>query len=234
MGKYRSEWKYCIDNVSLQPIKERLLAIMDRDSHANENGNYEIHSLYFDDFQNTCARENMAGDGIRYKYRIRYYGNNSHLLFLEKKSKNNSFCNKRSCKITKEQFERIIDDDVGDLFWETQDKLLQEFCLAVVSKGFKPKVIVNYEREAFVEPINNVRITFDSSISSSNSFDQFLDSDYRKVPILPENMNVMEVKFDDVLPAYIRKMLQVERVNQRSFSKYYLCRIALQDFLNIQ
>ena len=64
MGKYRSEWKYCIDNVSLQPIKERLLAIMDRDSHANENGKYEIHSLYFDDFQNTCARENMAGDGI--------------------------------------------------------------------------------------------------------------------------------------------------------------------------
>ena len=70
MGKYRSEWKYCIDNVSLQPIRERLLAVMDRDSHANENGKYEIHSLYFDDFQNTCARENMAGDGIRYKYSV--------------------------------------------------------------------------------------------------------------------------------------------------------------------
>lgn len=233
MGKYRSEWKYNIDNAALQPIRERLLAVMDHDIHANENGKYEIHSLYFDDFQDTCARENVAGEGIRFKYRIRYYNDNSENIVLEKKSKNNSFCNKRSCKLTREQYDRIISDDVSDLFWNTQDELLKEFCVAISSKGFRPKVIVDYEREAFVEPINNIRITFDSCISASDSFDHFLDEDYVKIPIMSGSRSVLEVKFDDVLPAYIRKVLQVESINQRSFSKYYLSRIAMQEYYRI-
>lgn len=230
MGKYRSEWKYCIADTLLQSMRERLIAIMDHDSFATESGKYEIHSMYFDDFCNTCANENAAGDGIRYKYRIRYYNDNSQFLKLEKKSKNNSFCNKRSCTLTREQYERIMNDDVSDMFWDDTDLLLKEFYLAIMSRGFSPKVIVNYEREAFVESINNIRVTFDSSISASDSFEHFLERDYRKIPILPENMNVLEVKFDEVLPEYIRKMLQIEKVNQRSFSKYYLCRIAMQDF----
>ena len=73
MGKYRSEWKYSISISHATQIRERLEAVLERDVHAKENGKYEIHSMYFDDFQNTCARENVAGDGIRYKYRIRYY-----------------------------------------------------------------------------------------------------------------------------------------------------------------
>lgn len=230
MGRYRSEWKYCIHDTPQQTIKEHLAAVMDRDIHAKESGRYEIHSLYFDDFQNTCARENAAGDGIRYKYRIRYYDDEPEKLFLEKKSKYNSFCNKRSCSLAVEQFERIMRDDVGELYWDTQDKLLKEFCVAVLTKGFRPKVIVNYEREAFVEPINNVRITFDSGISASDSIESFLKRDYRKIPILPQKMNVMEVKFDEVFPAYLRRIVQLETVHQRSFSKYCLSRIAVQDW----
>lgn len=233
MSKYRSEWKYCLDDTSLELIRERLIAVMDRDSHAGESGKYEIHSLYFDDFRNSCAIENNAGDGIRFKYRIRYYNDNSGRLTLEKKSKNNSFCHKTSCKLTLEQYEKIVNDDVTDLVYDEDNPLLQEFCLAIITKGFRPKIIVNYEREAFVEPINNIRITFDRAISASDSFEDFLACDYRKIPILPERKSVLEVKFDDVLPAYIRKVLQVESVTQQSFSKYYLCRIAMQDLYKI-
>ena len=112
MGRYRSEWKYSISISHASKIRERLEAVLERDVHAKENGKYEIHSMYFDDFQNTCARENVAGDGIRYKYRIRYYDNDSENLFLEKKSKNNSYCYKQSYKLTLEQYNKILDDDV--------------------------------------------------------------------------------------------------------------------------
>lgn len=229
MRKYRSEWKYSISNSHATQIRERLEAVLERDVHAKENGKYEIHSMYFDDFQNTCARENVAGDGIRYKYRIRYYDHDSEKLFLEKKSKNNSYCYKQSYKLTLEQYNKILDDDVGDILWEG-NKLFQEFCLAILTKGFRPKVIVSYEREAFVEPISNVRITFDSNISASDEFDRFVTGDYSRVPIIDERKSILEVKFDDVLSAHIRKMIQVEKINQRSFSKYYMGRITIQDF----
>lgn len=229
MGKYRSEWKYSISISHATQIRERLEAVLERDVHAKENGKYEIHSMYFDDFQNTCARENVAGDGIRYKYRIRYYDNDSENLFLEKKSKNNSYCYKQSYKLTFEQYNKILDDDVGDMLWE-ENKLFREFCLAILTKGFRPKVIVNYEREAFVEPISNVRITFDSNISASDEFDRFVTGEYYRVPIIDKHLNILEVKFDDVLSAHIRKLIQVEKVNQRSFSKYYMSRISIQDF----
>lgn len=231
MGRYRSEWKYSISNLHAAQIRERLLAVLERDAHAKSNGKYEIHSLYFDDYQNTCAKENVAGDGIRYKYRIRYYDNDSEHIFLEKKSKNNSYCNKQSCRLTIEQYNRILEANVGDILWEG-DELLREFCLAILTKGFTPKVIVNYEREAFVEPITNVRVTIDSSISASDDFDKFINGAYTRVPILDENMNILEVKFDDVLSSYIRKLIQVEKVNQRSFSKYYMSRISIQEFNN--
>lgn len=229
MRKYRSEWKYSISNSHATQIRERLEAVLERDVHAKENGKYEIHSMYFDDFQNTCARENVAGDGIRYKYRIRYYDHDSEKLFLEKKSKNNSYCYKQSYKLTLEQYNKILDDDVGDILWEG-NKLFQEFCLAILTKGFRPKVIVSYEREAFVEPISNVRITFDSNISASDEFDRFVTGDYSRVPIIDRHKNILEVKFDDVLSAHIRKLIQVEKVNQRSFSKYYMSRISIQNF----
>lgn len=72
--KYRSEWKYCEEEAQLLSLKERLTAMLNYDSYAGENGKYEIHSLYFDDYKDTCARVNVAGEGKRFKYRIRYYG----------------------------------------------------------------------------------------------------------------------------------------------------------------
>ena len=234
MAKYRSEWKYYMDNASLLPIRERLLAIMDRDAHANEEGKYEINSLYFDDFNNTCAIKNESGEGIRFKYRIRYYNDDSSNIYLEKKIKNNSFCNKRSCSLTEEQYNSIMNEDVESYMYDDSNKLLQEFCIDIISRGFRPKVIVSYEREAFVELINNIRITFDSSISASDSFDDFLKGTFSRIPIISDSKSVLEVKFDDVLPAYIRKTLQVESVIQRSFSKYYYSRIAIQDFHKIK
>lgn len=230
MGIYRSEWKYCINDTTLSSLRERLSAVMIHDPHADENGKYEIHSLYFDDFFNTSARNNVDGVSKRFKYRIRYYNNNTEFICLEKKIKNNSFGSKDNCLLTKEEYRQIVTDDVSDLYWSTDKKLLRDFCLDISSYGFRPKVIVDYEREAFVEPISNVRITFDRIISASDDIEDFLDGSYSRIPIIPDKMNVMEVKFDEVLPAYIRKIIQVGRVNQRSFSKYYLCRVAMQNF----
>lgn len=66
-------------------LKGKLAKVLQMDPYAGENGKYVIHSLYFDDYKNTCARENVAGEGKRFKFRIRYYGDDSGRLWLEKK-----------------------------------------------------------------------------------------------------------------------------------------------------
>lgn len=226
--KYRSEWKYCEGEAELLAVKERVSAVLEHDSFAGETGKYEIHSLYFDDYKDTCARENVDGEGKRFKYRIRYYGDNSEKLWLEKKEKKNNYCHKRKCAVSVEEYKAILEGRAMDVFWNTEDKLLKEFCIDIVTKRFVPRVIISYEREAFVELISNVRITFDYNVSASDQVESFLEGNYLRVPILDKKKHVLEVKFDDVLPSYLKGILQVNVLGQRSFSKYYLGRIAVQ------
>ena len=97
--------------------------------------------------------------------------------------------------------------------------------------NYKPKVIIDYERVAYVEEITNVRITFDMKISASYELDKFLDNDYRKFYIMPSNMNLLEVKFDHILPSYIKNILELNSMNQTSFSKYYFGRKIVDSYM---
>ena len=60
--QYRNEWKYVCDSQLLAVTEDRLKAVLRRDSHnENDDWGYEIHSLYFDDLTNSCAKENDYG-----------------------------------------------------------------------------------------------------------------------------------------------------------------------------
>ena len=63
--------------------------------------------------------------------------------------------------------------------------------------------------------------------------DKFLNGDYLKVPVLEKGKHVLEVKFDEILPSHIKNLIQSKVLLQRSFSKYYLGRLAVQDKKNI-
>lgn len=230
--KYRSEWKYLEHNSLLMQIKERISGVLDLDTHSSEDGHYSIHSLYFDDLYNTCTKENEAGDRIRYKYRIRYYGNNTDYITLERKEKYNGYCYKKSCKLTRDEYIHLVDGDCSEIIWNTDKEVLREFALAIMTRGFGPKVIIDYERAAFVEPISNIRITFDQCISASDEIDLFLDGNYHTHPIVDSDRGVLEVKFDDILPTYVYRMITNSSLTQQAFSKYYLGRKAIQDVYN--
>ena len=70
----------------------------------------------------------------------------------------------------------------------------------------------------------HVRVAFDRNIRSGSDFTRFFDEDLPVRPILPEGTNLVEVKFDELLPDYIYEILQTGMLHQTSFSKYYLCR----------
>lgn len=152
-------------------------------------------------------------------------------IVLEKKEKIEGRCHKKSCKITVEEYNNIISEDLTDLIFETEKKLIKELAIDMLIHNYTPKVIIDYERIAYVEEITNVRITFDMKISASYELENFLDGDYQSFYVLPSGMNVLEVKFDDILPSHIRNIVESYRFTQGSFSKYYYSRKILDCYM---
>lgn len=231
MKKYRNEWKFVCTNSNLKLLDARIKGVLFIDSHAKNNGKYYVHSLYFDDYKNSCAIENDMGLSKRYKWRIRFYDNYEKKLFLEKKEKIYGRCHKKQCELSEFEYNKILNLDVLELFWKTEKKLLKEFCLAIINRQFKPKVIIDYERTAYIEEITNIRITLDTNITASYDFNNFTSGNYIKIPIQDINYHVLEVKFDYILPSYIRNIICSYGFSQTSFSKYYLGIKKIQEVL---
>jgi len=89
---------------------------------------------------------------------------------------------------------------------------------------FRPVVIVEYERIPYVYQNGNVRVTFDINMSSSANLTDFLSSELPKRPIMPAGQYLMEVKFDEYLPDFIYRSLDLGQLQQTAYSKYYLSR----------
>ena len=58
---YRHEFKYVIDPIQLESLRERLPVVLSGDPYAGPAGVYEVRSLYFDDYRNSCYKENEDG-----------------------------------------------------------------------------------------------------------------------------------------------------------------------------
>lgn len=227
---FRHEYKFMITVPQSIILQERISTLMKRDSYGDERGSYEIRSVYFDDKQNSCYFQNEAGTDPRAKYRIRCYNASDQRIVLEKKIKQNGMNKKLQQDLTKEQYHMLVTDSlehhqVGlpESFHE-EPPLVQELLFRRQTQLMIPKIIVAYERIPFVEKVGNVRVTFDNGISSSKDFADFFAEDLHKRPIMPVGETLMEIKFDEFIPGYIKEALEVGRLSQSTFSKYYLCR----------
>ena len=204
----------------------RLKSVMSLDIH-QEGDCYEIRSLYFDDAWDRCMDENEAGVDQREKYRIRIYDPKSDVIHLEIKEKNSGLTKKRSCDLSREECLAIME---GSLPLKLDGRApLNSLQMQMRCAKMEPKVIIAYERTAFVHPSGNVRITFDRNIMASRCCCEFLEDRVSGMtPVLPSGMHVLEVKYDEFLPDVIAQQLEIGKLRKTAFSKYYLGRLAVQ------
>lgn len=227
---YRVENKYLVSDAELCVIGHRLRPFMESDR--NQQGeSYEIRSIYFDDLRDSCLEENDAGVDARRKYRIRSYGPDFDFLRLEIKEKLNGYTRKYSCPISMAEYEGIMQG--GGSLGFAERKPLNELLLRMRMDMLRPKVIIAYERSAFIHPSGNVRVTFDRNILACREPEEFFSPALSgAVPLLPRGMHVLEVKFDELLPDALARQLETGRLQKSAFSKYYLGRLALnQEFV---
>ncbi|MDO4407385.1 MAG: polyphosphate polymerase domain-containing protein [Eubacteriales bacterium] len=221
--KFRHELKYLCSMAELKMLETRLQDVMRPDPHAGKDGCYLIRSVYFDDLYDRCLNENESGVSPREKWRVRIYNCSDKRISLECKRKEYGMIQKKSCRLTREQTERMMDLDFIPVTGQNPP-LLNKMLYLQQTRLMQPKVIVQYLRKPFVCDEGNVRVTFDMNISSSPAFDRFFMEDIPERPVLPKGQHLLEVKFDEYLPDYIYHAIQMTNMRLETFSKYYLCR----------
>lgn len=223
MRKYRHEIKYMISLTEAEILKQYLNKIMTLDTFAyNQDGSYEIKSLYFDDAFSTAFYEKIDGVLYRKKYRIRIYNNSKERIKLECKYKHNNMTSKDSCLISLDTYSKIIDGNIQDI--QEKQPLLVKFIDEMKFKLLKPSVIVKYNRLAYTYPVSDVRVTFDSLISNEGfNFNLFNKNSPTFKPIKP-NMIVLEVKYNDILPRMIADIISMTSINKEAVSKFQRCK----------
>lgn len=218
----REEKKYLIGLEEALSKAGCLEQVMIPDSHNGPHG-YLVRSLYFDTVYDTDYEEKQSGVELRRKIRLRTYDPSADSAKLEMKQKQGSRQLKRSLTVSRDDAYRIIEGDLTPLL-SYSDPFAAEIYAFMQMKCYRPKTIVEYNRKAFIAKENNIRVTFDSNlVSTESSFDLFSDCLNMNYVLDPYDV-VMEVKYNGFLLEYIRSLINSTDRSETSVSKYVLAR----------
>jgi len=221
--KMRHEQKYFINEADAWLLGRRLPLVMKRDENSDENGEYFIRSLYFDDNEDSAFFDKLAGVQNRDKYRIRIYNLSDKVIKLERKSKRGDYITKSSLTISRSLCDQLIAGDTNHL-QHAADPLLQDFYVQMVTKGLHPAVIVDYVREAFVYPVEDVRVTLDKHLRSGLYSHDLFSPNVVTVPPVTDPTVILEIKYNRKMPDMIPGLVDVVESQRCAISKYTLCR----------
>ncbi|MGN7358026.1 polyphosphate polymerase domain-containing protein [Paenibacillus sp. SAF-054] len=222
-NKLRHELKYYLHLHEYIALRQRISAYLTMDRNSVHPDGYGIRSLYFDGLQQHSLYDKNNGVFRRDKYRIRVYNGSDSKITLERKSKFGDYINKVSAPLTKEEYALILAGDAAFLS-DKDHPLLQEFYMALVHSGFRPSVIVDYMREAYIYELGNVRITFDKRLAAGMNTVDVFDPALVLEEALPPALTIMEIKYDSYLPDGIRQLVQPDRHIRSAISKFVICR----------
>lgn len=222
----RHELKFFISPLQYQVLSRTLKATLNPDPNGDENNQYHIRSLYFDTAYDSALYDKINGTANRDKYRIRIYNFSDQMIRLECKSKFRDLISKRSVRITRDLAEQLISADPTGLE-STASGLVSDTFREMRTNLLHPVVIVDYLREAYLHPAEEVRITFDMQLRSGlNSVDMF-NPYLPTVPPFDHDEIILEVKYNQVLPPYIANLLTYalrDGACRSAISKYVYCR----------
>ncbi len=218
----RLEAKYFISQADCRAMSTALDNALERDSHDKGKG-YFIRSIYFDSLENRAFEEKMAGIEKRKKIRLRLYDFDSNKVKLEVKSKLNNSIFKESMWISKKHAKELQEGNYEALPGY-ENALARKVYAEFTHYCYSPVVVVDYVREAFLWPFNNVRITFDQGIKANSIDLNMFDRGIFMKPLLGQNLAVLEVKFDHFLPEWLKSLIRMRSCNS-AISKYCIGRL---------
>jgi hypothetical protein len=193
------------------------------------NLRYTVRSLYYDSPKLDFYWEKIDGVKVRRKLRIRSYNTlkSDSAAFLEIKRRYGTAIVKERAKYSYTEITRLMSSPAN--IWLTYDQstdgslVLGKWVDNIVRWNLEPAVVVAYEREAYVgryDDDNNVRLTIDMDVRAriTESVDELFATD-NEIPITG-NLYILELKYNNFMPKWMRALVQEFGLQQRSISKY--------------
>lgn len=218
----RQEHKYLLSIDQAWRVEKRVESIITGDVHNSING-YLVRSLYFDTPDERDYNQKMDSIECRRKIRLRIYSPDDLYAKLELKHKQGINQKKKSLKITKADACSLINGETKVLLKYNTDFAAEMYSLMNLF-AYRPKVVIDYRRRAYICKENNIRITFDSSICSTETNFDLFNRKLITLPVLAGDKQIMEVKYNHFLFSYIKDALNIVGKSPTTFSKYTLSR----------
>lgn len=216
----RFEKKYLIDYKKYVTLKNLLSDCMQLDEN-HIKGGYLVHNIYFDSIANRDYYQGISGMQIRKKIRIRYYNNEIKQSQFEYKKKVNNQILKSTYPLKFELLLKILEYED---FTVTKNEMPKKIYTKLTQEAVKPKVYIEYRREAFILPYHNIRVTFDHQLKG-NKLTSPIDLENNILQVIDlEDKIILEIKYTNFLPNFIKSILRTQNLTQVSISKYIVTR----------
>ena len=228
----RYECKYFVRPQTLDRMREYLQPFVRPDAYAarSPDHRYTISSLYLDSADLRLAQMTLEGDKARFKLRLRRYADGpDQPVFAEIKKRLDAIVLKSRARLSAKQTEDLLASiaPTGVRPAESAEPLdaaAGEFKTRALAVSAQPIVRVKYQREAY-EAANGdpVRVTFDTELVHAVSTDGSTavgDGDWHETPL---EGSIVEIKFTDSYPHWIRSLIDSLQLQKISIPKYVLC-----------
>lgn len=219
---YRHELKFLLSKIEYEQLKRLLGSLLVKDEYMKTGGDYYIRSLYFDTPENKDYYDKLIGVVQRKKIRLRIYDTAADKVKLEIKNKSNDYSIKETITVSRDAAMQLANGNYNVLA-EYDNEISKKAYFYLTSYGYMPKVIVDYEREAYLLPIENVRLTFDKRVRAFKGNGLF-EENHAFVGVLAPEYVILEVKYDKYLPAHVKNVLSSISMQRMSISKYCMAR----------
>lgn len=202
----RYEKKYKITQLQASEMIAFLKGHLALDKHHNPKNivPYKIHSLYLDDKKARIIQKSIEKPSYKEKYRLRWYGDPKQ-TFLEVKIKH----------LTRSHKKRMTFKEDSSLLDNYQSLILEaypsSYLTSITNDPIQQYCLIEYDRIAFENQNENLRITFDYDVSYT--FQE------EKKSLFDSDTVILEIKYDQSLPRFLSHYLSAHHMYSRSLSK---------------
>lgn len=225
----RVELKHHINYFQYISISQRLSNVLVEDKHNGDRG-YTVRSLYFDDYGDSDFYQKLAGLENRKKIRLRVYSPTDRKAKLEIKRKYGDSQEKKTVLIDKADAEELIQQNYEVLRKYDSETASSIYHIMKLNK-LRPVVLIEYRRKAFTHPMNNIRITLDNDIRSSETNFGLFKEDTVLVPTDDYDTNILEIKYNNFIFKYITDLFASYDLERQSYSKYMVSRGVFERYM---